>query len=107
MTLDELLAKLPDNLKEKGQIFGPVVVQMTAQQIQDWLNYVFVGRYTDAYRIYLKAVGMDDLLTEWDKENAAWKKDNEANAAQIAMSNKIALAVCQVMLGVVLAAVGL
>jgi hypothetical protein len=107
MTLDELKAKLPDALKPLAELYGPTILTMTAAELQSWLNYVFVGRYTEAYALYLKATGNDAILTEWDKEHSTWQKDNVANAAQIALSNKIGLALCQVMLAVVLAAVGL
>jgi hypothetical protein len=106
MNLDELKAKLPDALKPLAELYGPTILTMTTAELQSWLNYVFVGRYTEAYALYLKAAGNDTLLAEWDKEHASWQKDNTANAAQIAMSNKIGLAICQVMLGIILACIG-
>ncbi len=107
MTLKELQDKLGDAAAPIIAQYGPGVLAMTKADIDKWINYVFVGRYTDAYALYLKSAGNADLLTEWDNESAKWKADNQANAEKIAMSNQIALAVCKVMLAVVLAVVGL
>jgi len=107
MNLQELKDKLPDALKPLADQYGPTIITMTTAELQSWLNYVFVGRYTEAYALYLKAAGNEVYLSEWDQEYAKWQTDNQANADQIAMSNKIALALCQVMLGIILACVGL
>ena len=107
MTLPELLAKLPASMQTIGQTYGPGVLKMTADDLAKWLEYVFVGRYADAYAIYLKGVSDDSILDEWDAEHAKWVADNQANADKIALSNKIGLAVAKAMLDIVLAAVGL
>lgn len=107
MTLDDLMKAVPDALKPLVTQYGPGVLKMAQADLQQWLNYVFVGRYLDAYTLYLKAASADDILAEWDKEHATWVADNTANAAQMAMSKEIALAVCKVLLALVLAAAGL
>jgi hypothetical protein len=106
-TLDALLAKLPAALQPVGQQYGPAVITMAASDIQAWLNLVFVGQYSDAYTLYLKALPVGSVDAEWDTRIAALKTLNDANAARIAMCNKIAEAVCAAMLPVVLALVGL
>jgi hypothetical protein len=107
MTLPELLAKMPSSLQTQGQLYGPVVAKMTADDIAAWLQYVFVGKYGDAFALYLKAKGDTDTLSDWDTEHASWVKDNQGNADKIALSNKIGLAMAQAMIGVMLTAVGL
>ena len=107
MTLDELKIRLGAEAAKAIALYGPTVLSMSEDTLRKWIDYVFVGRYIDAYALYLKALPASDLLTEWDKEGAAWKADNKANAEKIAMSNQIALAVCKVMLAIVLVVVGL
>ena len=106
MTLDELKARLGAEGAALAAQYGPTVLAMAKDDIQKWIDYVFVGRYIDAYTIYLKASSNDELLAEWDKEGAKWKADNVANAEQIEISNQIGRAICNAMLTVMLAVAG-
>ncbi len=107
MTIDELKAKLPPAMQDAATQYGPAILKMTAADTQSWLNYVFVGKYTEAYALYLKNAGEADLLAEFDKSHAEWTSLNEANADRIALQKKIAQAFASIMLTVLLAAVGL
>ncbi len=106
MTLPELLAKLPKEAQAIGIQYGPDVLRMTIDDARAWLNYVFLGDYISAYKLYLKAAGTD-LLAEWGKVEADWQAANEKNAAKLALSNEIAMAVAKGLLMLVLAMVGL
>ena len=106
LTLEQLLAKLPDALKPLGQQYGPAILKMAQADIQAWLSYVFVGKYMEAYTLFLKASGADALLTEWDTVHAEWEKANAANADRIAASKLIAEKICLALLTIVLAAAG-
>jgi len=111
MTLDELTQKLIDaggaKAKELAAQYGPTVLAMAKEDLVKWLDYVFVGKYADAYALYLKALDPTGLLAEWEKESAAWHKANDANADRIELANKIALEFCKAMLSVILAVVAL
>lgn len=105
MDMDELKAKLGAAAADAVAKYGPTVLLMSQSDIQKWIDYVFVGRYTDAYALYLKTASNDALLSEWGKESAAWKADNLANAEKIEMSNAIAQKMCYAMLSIMLALV--
>ena len=114
MTLDDLKANMVSvgGVAEAQAValaaqYGPTVLQMATTDLQDWLNYVFVGQYSKAYGLYLKTLNPAGILAEWDKEHAAWDADNVANAAKIALAQQIAQAFCAGMLPVFLAACGL
>jgi hypothetical protein len=87
--------------------YGPTVLKMAQADLTSWLNYVFVGQYSKAYALYLTTLNPTGILAEWDTEHAKWDADNVANAAKIALAQKIAQAFCAGMLPVILAAVGL
>ncbi len=106
MTLDELKAKMGEQSAALAAQYGPTVLNMAKEDVQRWIDYVFVGRYIDAYTLCLKAASNDELLAEWDLEGAKWKADNLKNAEKIEMSSKIAQAICNAMLTVVLAVAG-
>jgi len=106
MNLQELKDKLPAEAAGLVDLYGPTILLMTAEQLREWLNYVFVGRYTEAYALYLKAASADTLLAEWDTTHAEWKAANDVNADKIAMSQKIGQVFAQVMIGMILAVVG-
>lgn len=110
MTLEELTQQLTDALGAKGKElaakYGPTILAMTTNDLDAWLNYVFVGQYSEAYALYLKTKDPTGILAEWDKEHAAWVADNEANAEKIEMANKIGLEFAKAMLTVILAVVG-
>ena|ERR1035437_2334517 len=106
-----VLAAVPASQKDKVAadiaLYGPTILTMAKADIESWISYVFVGKYADAYALYLKATSDSGILGEWQTEHAAWVTDNDANAAKIEMSNRIGLAFAQVMLGIMLTAVGL
>ena len=114
MTLDELKANMvaTGNVAEAQAAvlaaqYGPTVLKMAKDDLSAWLNYVFVGQYSKAYALYLTTLNPTGILAEWDTEHAKWDADNVANAAKIALAQKIAQAFCAGMLPVLLAAVGL
>ena len=106
MTRDELIAKLPDEAKEIGILYGDQVIAMGVEDAKAWLNFVFLGKYIEAYKLFLKAADTD-LLAEWGKVEADWQAANEKNAAKYALSLKIAEATAKALLSLVLAMVGL
>ena len=106
MTIEELKSALGEEAAKAITQFGPTILTMSEDTLRKWIDYVFVGRYIDAYALYLKALPTSDLLTEWEKEGAAWKADNKANAERIEMSGIIAQALCRAMLTIVLLAAG-
>ena len=107
MTLDELMAKLPPEANDIAVRFGPTVLKMAADDLQAWLNYVFVGNYIEAYALYLKAAGDFALVADWDKALAVMDEANAKNADRMELSKQIAFSVCKAMLPLIIAAVGL
>ena len=106
MNLEELKVELGAKATEYIAKYGPSIVNVAQATARQWVDYVFVGRYLDAYVLYLKAVSNDEILTEWSKEGANWKADNQRNAESLEMSNAIAKAVCNDLLILMLALAG-
>ena len=109
MTLDELTAQLVVAAGEKGKEmaakYGPTVLSMTNEDLTKWLQYFFVGKYSDAFALYVKALKTDEILAEWSKEHTAWVAANNANAEKAELAEKIAYEFCKAMLSVILAVV--
>jgi len=105
VTIDELLAKLPPELQAIGLQYGPTVLKMSMDDLRAWLDFVFIGDYISAYKLYLKAADTD-LLAEWGKVEDEWQAANEKNAAKMELSREIAYTVAKGMLLIVTAALG-
>lgn len=111
MDMDALKIELAKTAKDQAVVlaaeYGPTILKMTQDDLKAWLDLFFLGRYADAYAIYLRARATGDLLADWDKEIALWHADNAANAARLEIRNAIGQKFCDAMLCVILAAVTL
>jgi hypothetical protein len=100
------IAKLPDALKPVAAQYGPSIMNMGAESIKDFLDYMAAGDVTQAYGVYLASQPVSVLHDEWAKNLAEWKTANQANADAIALQKKAAMAVCSIILTLLLAVVG-
>jgi len=107
MTLDELLEKVPPQLRPAATKYGSALVQMTAEEFCAWLELLVTGRDRQAWDTLLRKLGDAQLLRAWDQVGAEWDQANAANAERLRLQREAAMAVLKVLLAAALAAVGL
>lgn len=107
MTLDELQANLPEQLRPWAATYGPAFLAMTADEAKAWIEMLIRGDVLPAYQAVLEKLPNGDLLAEWGKLNAQWQAANQRNAQRVDLQQAAATAALKVMLAVALAAVGL
>ena len=107
-TLEDLLAKTPDEFKPLVAEYGPALVKMTADEFAAWIKLLIDGKTPAAWAaIMAKLDGGAAVVDTWQSLDTAWAKENDANKARIELQKAAAMAVLKILLGIVLAAVGL
>jgi len=107
MTMDELLAKVPEPFRPVVAKYGPALAGMTAEELWAWIELLVRGRTAQAYEALARRLGDEDLLAAMASNAAAWEQANAANAARLELQREAALAVLRAMLTAALALVGL
>ena len=107
MTLDQLLEKVPPELRPVAAKYGPALVAMTAEQFADWLDLLIKGKTYEAWQEVMAKLDDAGLQAEWKDVGTAWDTANAANADRLSLQREAALAVLKVLLGGALAMVGL
>jgi len=103
MTLDELIARVPENLRPVVAEYGPAMLKMTGEQIWAWIDKLARGRTDDAYRDILAEMDNSNLLSEWDSLSAGWAEANADNAARIDLQHTAATTLLKALLAVAIA----
>jgi hypothetical protein len=107
VTLDQLLEKVPPELRPVAAKYGPALVAMTAEQFAAWLDLLIHGKTYAAWQEVMAKLDDAGLLADWQDVGAAWDKANIANADRLDLQRQAALAVLKVLLAAALAMVGL
>ena len=103
LTLEELIAALPEELQEVAEIWGPVLFEMGVNEIKAWVNLMLLGDYATAYATLLQRKSNSELISLWAGLNAKWKAANMDNAAQIEAQRGFIMAVLKACLTIGLA----
>jgi len=107
MTIEELLAQVPDEFRPVAAKYGPALVAMTADEFAAWIDLLIMGRTYAAWQAIMAKLEDADLLAAWRKTADKWDEANAANAARLDLQREAALAVMRVLLTAALALVGL
>ena len=107
LTLEELLAKVPEPLRPAVAKYGPALAAMTVQELWAWIELLVNGQTRAAWDRVVQGLGFEETLVALDESNANLAKLNAANAASLALQREAILAVLRVLLGAALAMVGL
>ena len=107
MKLDELLQRVPPRLRPLAARYAPALVEMTAEQLADWVSLLLAGRSDEAWRAVLSHLDEADLAAAWDETAERWDRANHENARRLALQKDAAAAVLKVLLAAALGAVGL
>lgn len=107
MNVEELLEKVPENLRPVVAKYGPVLVKMTADELWAWIELIINGKTQEAIDRVMGAADNEELLDVGADLSNRWAAADKANASKLALQKQAALAILQVLLGVALAMVGL
>ena len=107
VTLDQLLEKVPPELRPVAVRYGPALVAMTAEQFAAWLDLLISGKTYAAWQEVMARLDDQALLAAWADLGGQWDQANAANADRLALQRQAALAVLKILLAAALAMVGL
>lgn len=107
MTLQELLERVPEQLRPAVTKYGPALLTMTAQELWDWIELCLAGNTAEAIRTVYRRMPESELVGAMQKNLDGWNAANAANAARVALQREAALAVLKAALTAALALVGL
>jgi len=107
ITIEELMAKLPDEYNPVIAKYGPALLEMTTGELWSWIELMARGDTDRAYKTLLSRMTNAALITEMDKINAEWETTNEANAQRLKLQRNASLAILRVTLQMVMALVDL
>ncbi|KKM65419.1 hypothetical protein LCGC14_1491420 [marine sediment metagenome] len=107
MTLQELIAKVPEPWRPIVAEYGPALLAMSAEELWAWVRLLAEGKDDQAYRAVLARLDDAELLAEWDRLAEQWHEANRRNAARADLSRRAAQAVLRVLLTAALTMVGL
>lgn len=107
MTIDELKAKLPPELKPWADEYGPALLKMGAQGLKDWIQKLIKGDTLSAYKDVLANMDNAALLAEGRQLDAQWDSLNADNAESLSLQKKALTKLLEILLTIALATVGL
>ncbi|MHC4717525.1 MAG: hypothetical protein ACYS5V_11180 [Planctomycetota bacterium] len=106
MTLDELVQTVPEQWQPIVSRYGPILLEMSTEDLWAWIQLLAEGHDRRAYRAVLARMD-DELLNEWDRVAERWQGANEENARRRRIQTEALQAVLHVLLAAALSMVGL
>lgn len=97
--IQELIDKLPDELKPYAEQYIPALEAMAEAEIIAFVTDIINGKTLPAYRILAKQMDDEALLAELDAIGDGLDAANEANAVAMEEQRKILLAIFTVAIG--------
>jgi hypothetical protein len=106
LTIEELIAKLPDQLKPFAAQYGPALLTLTADELKAVLALLLAGDIEAPYRAALAAMTPDQREAETIQFTSQDGLHVSENAAKVAEQKKIAQTIVGILLSIILGAVG-
>ena len=106
MKLDELLGKLPEELRPVVAKYGPALIKMSTEELWSWVDLLIAGKTAEAWTVVMQRMDNADIMAVGVSLGEKWDGANVKNAAAVALQKEAALAVLRVLLTVALALVG-
>ncbi len=105
MTLDELKAKLPEPIGVWVDEYGPAFLQMTADEVKEFIEMLIRGDTSAAYQAVLDKMSSEGVVEEWIGIADDWATANKANAERIALQQQAAMTALSILLKIATALV--
>ena len=107
MTIDQLIAGAPEQVRPIVAEYGPAIIKMTAEEFAAWVKLLLMGKTDEAWANVLSKLDNADLLAAWDRVGEKWDVANARNAARLQLQRDAGFAVLRILLAAALASVGL
>lgn len=95
MSIEELIAKLPEEYQEIARRYTTLLLDMGFEELTAWVGLLTAGNWEGAYRELVAKMTTDEILVEERKCHEILKKLNKDNekriAAQFALIEQIVL----------------
>jgi hypothetical protein len=105
LTLDEILAKLPEALRPVAAQYAPVLLKMSYDELWSWIQLILQGKTDEALKNIYSKMPNADLFSEWGKINQDWETANANDRAKRALMQTAAMSVLKVLLDIAIAMV--
>ena len=107
MNLDELRDKVGDEFKPWVDEFGPALLKLTTDEIMQFILLAFKGDVTGAFAVVLSRMDNAELLAAGQSLHTEWQTANAKNRRKLELQRKAGEVAVQILLAILLAAVGL
>jgi hypothetical protein len=87
--IDELIAKLPAELREIAERYQPAFEEATDEAVETWIAMVTYGKWREAYRFATRKMSTDELVAEQVLLNSVMADLNSTNAKSYAAQRQI------------------
>lgn len=87
--IDDLIKRLPDEFQELAQRYMPILVNMTFDELEQWVGLLAEGNWQKAYQNVVVKMSIDESVAEQKRINELLQKLNEENADKLAMDKDI------------------
>lgn len=89
MKLNELIAKLPEDLRPLAVNYGELWVDATAQQLERLGGLLIDGRLNEAFKFVVQHLSTEQLIAEMERINTEIKSVNEKQLSYIETQRQI------------------
>jgi len=83
MKIDELIEKLPEEYREIARRYIPLLVEMSFEELQAWVELITKGNWQDSYTKLVAKMPTDEVIAEERKGHEILKRLNKDNAERI------------------------
>jgi len=84
MTIEEIIAKLPEEYQEIARTYTTLLLDMSFAELQTWVEMIAKGNWQNAYRNLVVKMSTEELLIAERKGHEILKRLNKENADSIA-----------------------
>ena len=96
--IDDLIAKLPEEMQEWARRYINFLRDSTFEELQAWIRLIAAGNWRAAYEQTTKKMSVEDLTLELRRVNASLEQLNDANAAAIEIQKQLILELLSLLL---------
>jgi len=85
MTIEELISKLPEEYREIARRYTALLLDMSFEELQAWVEQITKGNWQNAYRKLAAKMSTEELLAAERKGHEMLARLNKENADSFAI----------------------
>ena len=83
MSIEELIAKLPQEYREIARRYTVLLIDMSFEELRAWIELIAKGEWQNAYANLIGKMSTDEVLAEEQKGHEILKRLNKDNSERI------------------------